>query len=456
MPDTIAAIGTGGVRSAIGILRLSGDGSIKTASSVFRAYSGKPLYEAKSRTLVYGELLSEDGTVLDVCLATISRAPNTYTGEDTAEFHCHGSPTVLAAGLSSLFKAGARQALAGEFTKRAFLNGRLDLTQAEAVIDLIDSETEAAAKNAAGQLGGAVSQKASKIYDALIDISAHFHAVLDYPDEDLAPFKKAEFEKTLEFSAAELEKLIRSFERGRVLREGVKCAIVGRPNAGKSSLLNALLGYERAIVTPIAGTTRDTIEEKMTLGGVLLRLTDTAGIRKTEDEVERIGVARAIEAARDAELVLAVFDGSEELTEEDMEALSAAKASRRSIAVVNKSDLPPKIDFDKINSSFGSICCVSALDRVGLDKLDALVGELFEGGAPDTAGEIITSARQAEAISRAHGSIKAALAALREGVTPDAVLTEAESAMAALGELLGKTVRSDVTERIFSRFCVGK
>jgi len=456
MPDTIAAIATGAVRSAIGVLRLSGDDAIKIASSVFRSYSGKPLHEYESRKLVYGEFLSKDGGVLDICLATISRAPNTYTGENTAEFHCHGSPTVLAAALRALFEAGARQALPGEFTKRAFLNGRLDLTQAEAVIDLIDAETEAAARNAAGHLRGSVSQKVSGIYDALIDISAHFHAVIDYPDEDIEPFKKEEFENTLEFSARELEKLIRSFERGRVLREGVKSAIVGRPNAGKSSLLNALLGYERAIVTPIPGTTRDTIEEKLTLGGVLLRLTDTAGIRRTEDLVEKIGVERAIEAARDAELVIAVFDGSQELTEEDMEAIEAAKGARRSIAVVNKSDLPQKIDLKVIKSSFTSVCVVSALERTGLDKLDSIVKEMFEGEGPETAGEIITSARQAEAISRAHASITAALTALREGYTPDAVLTEAESATSALGELLGKTVRSDVTDRIFSRFCVGK
>ena len=456
MPDTIAAIATGGVRSAIGILRLSGDGAIKTASTVFRAYSGKPLHEYKSRTLVYGELVSEDGKVLDVCLATISRAPNTYTGEDTAEFHCHGSPTLLALGLTTLFKAGARQALAGEFTKRAFLNGRLDLTQAEAVIDLIDSETEAAAKNAAGQLGGAVSQKALRIYDALTDISAHFHAIIDYPDEELDPFERSEFEKTLEFSASELEKLIRGFERGRILREGVKSAIIGRPNAGKSSLLNALLGYNRAIVTAIPGTTRDTIEEKVTLGGVLLRLSDTAGIRSTEDVVEKIGVERAREAAREAELVLAVFDGSEELTIEDRETLVEAKSAGRSVAVINKSDLVQKIDLAEIQKSFQSLCFVSALDNTGLEQLDSLVKDLFADGAPDTAGEIITSARQAEAISRAHGSISAALSAIRNGITPDAVLTEAETAMSALGELLGKSVRSDITDRIFSRFCVGK
>ena len=456
MPDTIAAIATGGVRSAIGILRLSGEAAIETATAVFRAYSGKPLCEYKSRKLVYGELLSEDGCVLDVCLATISRAPDTYTGEDTAEFQCHGSPTVLAAGLRSIFKAGARQALAGEFTKRAFLNGRLDLTQAEAVIDLIDAETEAAAKNAAGQLGGAVSQRALRVYDALTDISAHFHAIIDYPDEELEPFERDKFEASLESSAAELRKLISGFERGRVLREGVKAAIIGRPNAGKSSLLNALLGFDRAIVTNVPGTTRDTIEEKVTLGGVLLRLSDTAGIRATEDVVEKLGVERARESARDAELVLAVFDGSEPLTNEDMDTLSEAKRAKRSIAVINKSDLIQKIDLEEIRRAFGTLCFVSALDREGLEQLEGAVHALFESGEAPAAGEIITSERQAEAIRRAEASVSSALSALRDGVTPDAVLTEAECAMSALGELLGRSVRSDVTDRIFSRFCVGK
>lgn len=456
LSDTIAAISTGGVKSAIGIIRLSGDDSIKISSDVFRPKSGKPFVNAKSRELILGELLGSDGSVIDSCLATLSRAPNSYTGENTVEFHCHGSPTVLSAGLTSLFNAGARQALAGEFTKRAFLNGRLDLTQAEAVIDLIDSETEAAAKNAALQLGGAVSQKAQRIYDVLTNISAHFHAILDYPDEELEPFEKEEFEDTLKFSENELLKLIKSFERGRILREGIKCAIIGRPNAGKSSLLNVLLGYERAIVTEIPGTTRDIIEEKVILGGLLLRISDTAGLRKSEDKVERIGIERALSAAREAELVLAVFDGSEALTGEDMETLMTANAAKRSIAVINKSDLIQKIDLSEIKKSFKCLCFVSALDQTGLNSLSSFVKEIFEGDNPETTGEIITSARQAEAISRAFTSISAAREALCTGVTPDAVLTEAENAMSALGELLGRTLRNDVTERIFSRFCVGK
>ncbi len=456
MSETIAAISTGGAKSAIGVIRMSGADAIDIADRVFRPLNGKPFKEAESRRLILGELLGADGCVIDRCLAALSRAPRSYTGEDTVEFHCHGSPAVLAAGLSSLFGAGARQALAGEFTKRAFLNGRLDLTQAEAVIDLIDSETELAAKNAAMQLGGSVSQKALRIYDALTDISAHFHAILDYPDEELEPFEKAGFEKTLKNAAEDLEKLIKSLERGKILREGVKCAIIGRPNAGKSSLLNALLGYERAIVTEIPGTTRDTIEEKVILGGVLLRISDTAGLRRSDDRVERIGIERAMEAARSSELVLAVFDGSDEMTEEDKETLLAVREARRSIAVINKSDLIQKIDLSEIRRSFETVCFVSAIDSTGLDRLGASIKELFGGETPDSAGEIITSARQAEVISRAYSSILSSLEALRAGVTPDAVLSEAESAMSALGELLGRTVRSDVTDRIFSRFCVGK
>lgn len=456
MADTIAAVATGGGVSAIGVIRVSGDDAITIVSKVFRPRSGRSMANYESGRLVYGELLGTDGAPIDLCLCTVSRAPYSYTGENTAELHCHGSPVVLAEGLRALFQAGARQAGPGEFTKRAFLNGKMDLSQAAAVIDIIEAQTEAAARNALGQLKGALFRRVEAVYSDLLDIRSHYFAVIDYPDEDIEPFKQAEFEKTLELSAGELEKLIKSFERGRVLREGVKSAIVGRPNAGKSSLLNALLGYERAIVTPIPGTTRDTIEEKLTLGGVLLRLVDTAGIRRTEDAVEKIGVERALEAAREAELVIAVFDGSEELTGEDMEAIEAARGAKRSIAVVNKADLPQKIDLERIRASFRSVCVVSALDRTGLDRLDSIVREMFEGEGPETAGEIITSARQAEAISRAHASIVSALEALRVGFTPDAVLTEAEAGVAALGELLGKTVRSDVTDRIFSRFCVGK
>lgn len=453
--NTIAAIATGNAVSAIGIIRLSGNSAIEIASSVFHPLSGKSLTDSPDRTLVLGILNNTKGEVLDHCLCTVSRAPNSYTGENTAELQCHGSPTVLRLALEALFECGARQALAGEFTKRAFLNGRMDLTQAEAVIDLIDSETDEAAKNAAGQLGGAILRRTDGIYCELVDIISHYHAVLDYPDEDIDEFQIESYLETLQQARGELKLLLDTFERGKVMKSGVKTAIVGRPNAGKSSLLNALLGFERAIVTEIPGTTRDTIEECITLGGVKLRLVDTAGLRGTSDPIEKIGVVRAISAAASSELVLAVFDGSEALSDEDAEAIQAAKGAKHRIAVINKCDLPQRLDLSLIKESFNTILTVSALDKTGLDALDSEVSSLFPSPkAP--AGEILTNSRHADSVGRALASIDEAVFALNAGTTPDIVLTEAENALTALGELTGKTVREDVTRRIFERFCVGK
>lgn len=455
MSDTIAAIATGNVVSAIGIIRLSGDDAIEIAQRVFKPRSGRPLSAYSDRQLVLGRLYSACGETLDECLCTISRAPNSYTGENTAELQCHGSPVVLQLTLEELFIAGARQALAGEFTKRAFLNGRMDLTQAEAVIDLIDAETAQCAKNAAGQLGGAILRHTDRIYSSLTDIISHYHAVIDYPDEDIEDFRLSAYENTLSEAISELSALHSTFERGRLMKSGVRAAIVGRPNAGKSSLLNALLGYDRAIVTAIPGTTRDTIEERVMLGGVLLRLSDTAGLRGTDDPVERMGVDRAISAAEQAELVLAVFDGSEELLDEDTEAINTAAAAKRSVAVINKCDLPQRLDAAVLERCFKTVCRVSALDKTGLDALGEVVAALFP--ALDTpAGEILTNLRQAQAVMRSREALEHALFAMRQGATPDAVLTQTEEAMEALGELTGKTVREDVTRRIFERFCVGK
>ncbi|MDY4105940.1 MAG: GTPase, partial [Oscillospiraceae bacterium] len=254
MSDTIAAIATGGVVAAIGILRVSGDDTLTIIDKVFRPASGRPMSSYPNRQLVYGAMLDSDGSELDLCLCTISRAPGSYTGETTAELQCHGSPTVLRQGLEALFAAGARQATAGEFSKRAFLNGRMDLTQSEAVIDIIHAETAEAAKNAVGQLSGAILHKTDAIYASLVEICSHYHAVLDYPDEDIEDFRLRDYEATLDDAIEQLTRLQNSFDRGRIMTEGVKAAIIGKPNAGKSSLLNALLGYERAIVTDIAGT----------------------------------------------------------------------------------------------------------------------------------------------------------------------------------------------------------
>ena len=287
MSDTIAAIATGNVLSAIGILRLSGPGTLTALERVFRAGNGRPAGEQAPRRMVYGDLLDESGSIIDHVLCVRFPGPNSYTGEDCAELHCHGSPVVLNAGLASLFAAGCRQAKGGEFTRRAFLNGRMDLIQAESVADLIDAETAEAAKNAACQLDGALSRAIGRIYNALMDMAARFYAVVDYPDEDIEDVQREQMLDTLRTSQQELETLLATFSRGQLLKLGVPTVILGRPNAGKSSLLNALLGYDRAIVTDIAGTTRDTVEEKVLVGGVLLRLTGTAGIRGTPCSIGR-------------------------------------------------------------------------------------------------------------------------------------------------------------------------
>jgi len=459
MPDTIAAVATGGVVSAVGIIRISGPEALSAADRIFRPKSGIKMSEAEDRKLVYGSLLGADGAVLDLCLCTVSRAPNSYTGEDTVEFHCHGSPVVLAEGMRALFSIGVRQALAGEFTKRAFLNGRMDLSQAEAVIDLIEAETAAAAKNAAGQLLGAIGKTIDGVYEALVDLSAHFFAVIDYPDEDIEDFELKDYDAALQDAETTLSGLLSTLDRGRVMKDGVATAIIGRPNVGKSSLLNALVGFERAIVTPVAGTTRDTIEEKLRVGGVLLRLVDTAGIRGTADHIERLGVERALKAASSARLVVAVFDGSAPLGEDDEKVLELAATAEHRIAVINKCDLLRKIDAGAVEARLGRTVYISARTGAGLDAFAGEVDRLFGATPPDgdiPAGGFLTNLRQADAIGRALESIRASRDAFAAGATADAVLTDIETALQALGEVTGKTIREDIVGRIFERFCVGK
>nr|WP_325224238.1 tRNA uridine-5-carboxymethylaminomethyl(34) synthesis GTPase MnmE [uncultured Oscillibacter sp.] len=466
--DTIAAIAAGGgAPSAIGVVRISGPDCFAACGRVFR--SARPFGELEARRMVLGEFLDREGRVLDRGLAVRFPGPRSYTGEDSAEFHCHGSPVVLREVLAALFAAGARQAGPGEFTKRAFLNGRLDLTQAEAVIDLIDAETAAAARNAAAQLDGGLRRALEPIQEALLDITSRFYAVVDYPDEDIQDAGPEEIAAALRQAGGALTALLSTCKRGKVLKRGVRTAIVGLPNAGKSSLLNALAGYERAIVTDIPGTTRDTVEESVLCGGVLLRLIDTAGLRETEDAVEKLGVERSRRAMEEAELILLVRDGAAEDCPEnrahwEAEALllnQVARTGKPWLCIESKSDLTGPRAFSvgliqKDANNPAACLCVSSVTGYGLDKLENAVAALFPAGDPGEAGSLLTDRRQEEAADRARAAVRRALEALENGLTPDAVLTDAEEALDAIGELTGRTAKEEIVERIFSRFCVGK
>lgn len=455
--DTIAAISTALAPAAIGILRLSGPEAEKIADACFQSLSGKPLLHYKPRQLVYGNLLDQDGIPIDQVLCTYSLAPNSYTGENTAEIHCHGAPMVLRMGLEALFARGARQAARGEFTRRAFLNGKLDLAQAEAVGDLLEARSRESVRNAAGQLSGALSQRIAGVYSALLDVMAHFHAVLDYPDEDIDPFREEQLAAALAEQEGTLQQLLRTCQRGFQITHGITCAIVGRPNAGKSSLLNAMAGYERAIVTDIPGTTRDTVEVDIEVQGVPFRLIDTAGLRESDDPIEQLGVERSQAAMERADLVLVVWDRARPVTPEDTELLEQAAREHEDVILVwSKCDLPSVAEPGPELPASVTVVESSARTGAGLTGLEQALAQRASSDDGSQYGEIITNVRQENAVRRACQAIRRAREALEAGVTPDALLTDVEQALSALGELTGQSVREDITDRIFQRFCVGK
>ncbi|MGM9681196.1 MAG: tRNA uridine-5-carboxymethylaminomethyl(34) synthesis GTPase MnmE [Eubacteriales bacterium] len=455
MNDTIAAISTPYGRGGVALIRISGENAIAVADGVFRTKSGEPLSALPTGRATYGTILYE-GQPIDDGLATCFRAPASYTGEDVAEISCHGGILLTEKVLSAVLTAGARMAEAGEFTRRAFLSGKLSLTRAEAVIDLIDAESEEQLRMAKSQLGGSLSRELDRLYEELRTLVSAVYVYADYPDEDLSDVTAEEMTRRLTEVLEGLTALHASYRRGRAVREGIATVLVGRPNTGKSSLLNRLLGRERAIVTDFAGTTRDTLEESVMLDRIVLRLTDTAGIRSTDDPVEKIGVERSVAALDAAELVLAVFDGSESETSEDLELMEKLKNSGKIVlAILNKSDLPKKFHGDL--TDFDGVFSLSTLSGEGISDLKRAIEERYVRGDIDyDRSAVLSSARQAAAVKSATDSVKSALSALEQGFTPDVAGLDLELAMSALGQTDGRSVSADIVDAIFHRFCVGK
>ena len=450
MAQTIAAIATGAVKSAIGIIRMSGDDVRRIISEVFHPKYGS----IKPRRMTFGYFYDAEGVRVDEGLCVFMPAPGSYTGEDTAEFYCHGSLGVLNCVLDAVLRAGARPARPGEFTRRAFLSGRMDLTQAEAVIDLIDSESREAARTAAAQFDGAIGGKIKTVRESLVALTAHLCAVVDYPEDDIPELLMEDALETVKMGRDGVKALLGTYERGALIKNGIPCAIVGKPNVGKSSLLNALAGYDRSIVTEIAGTTRDMVEETVSIGGMTFRMQDTAGLRETDDVVERIGVERACGYAKNARLVLAVFDGSRELDSHDEMTIDMTRG-QDAICVVNQADKEQRIDMDSLRTKYDVILTLSAKSGEGLEALTKTIADRFTDKTDYSSG-IVTNPRHVDALRRCEASLDAVSDGIRFGMTADVITVDLEAAIDALGELTGQTASEDVMNGIFSRFCVGK
>lgn len=442
---TIAAISTPQGVGGIAVIRISGEKAIEIADSVFK---GKiRLCDAQSHTVHYGKIIKDDKEI-DEVLVTVMRAPKTFTREDVVEISTHGGNVASRLVLGALFAAGAVPAQAGEFTKRAFMNGRIDLVQAEAVIDIINAKTDLAQKNALSQAGGHLSKRIEKIREKLVSLAASMQVSIDYPDEDLEDMTLEEISDILKDVFVKLNGLSDTATRGRLLKNGIKTVIVGRPNVGKSSLLNYLAMEERAIVTDIAGTTRDVIEESVDLDGVPLRLLDTAGIRATDDVVEKIGVERSLRYIDEAELVLLVLDAKEGITDDDRDLIGRTEDSNR-IVLINKTDDSDGLDMD------GAIK-ISALTGLGIPELSARIKEMYKLGSIGEAEVTITNERQLSAILRAKEAVRRAIDVISNGLAQDFAALDVNEAIDALGEIDGRTVSEDIVAGIFSSFCVGK
>ncbi|OCN01587.1 tRNA uridine(34) 5-carboxymethylaminomethyl synthesis GTPase MnmE [Clostridium sp. W14A] len=451
---TIAAISTPQAPGGIGVIRISGPDARKIAGRVFSPSGKKSLEDLPGYTALYGRVFDESGAI-DEAIALNFRAPKSFTGENVVELSCHGGLVILRRLLRAVIRAGAEPAGPGEFTRRAFLNGKIGLTEAESVMQLVSAQGEQAAKAALAGHEGALERRIASIRGKLLGAAAHLSAWADYPEDDIPQVTGEELKTSLGEVKAELDALLRGFDAGRVLREGVDTVIAGRPNTGKSTLMNLLAGCERSIVTSYAGTTRDIVEDTVLLGGIPLRLADTAGLRDTADPVESIGVGRARERVRSARLVLAVFDSSQELDESDR-ALIREVGDTPCVAVVNKSDLPIKINKEYIESSIKQTVYLSALTGAGLSRLEDAVASVLGTKELDPSDGMLYTERQRDAAARSLQSVTEALDALESGMTFDAVTVSVEDAVSALLELTGERATVAVVDSVFSRFCVGK
>ncbi|MFC0210929.1 tRNA uridine-5-carboxymethylaminomethyl(34) synthesis GTPase MnmE [Paenibacillus chartarius] len=455
--DTIAAISTPLGEGGIAVIRVSGDEAVALAGRLFRGRT--KLTDMPTHTVQYGSIVDPGtGEKLEEALVTVMRAPRSFTREDVVEVGCHGGIVAVKRVLDALLEQGVRLAEPGEFTKRAFLNGRIDLTQAEAVIDLIRAKSDRAFKVAMKQVDGKLSKRIGALRYRLIELMAHIEVNIDYPEHDVAEMTSSMIADVGTSVSAEIDELLRTAEQGKILREGISTAIIGKPNVGKSSLLNALAQDERAIVTDIPGTTRDVIEEYVNVGGIPLRLLDTAGIRETTDVVEQIGVERSRSALADADLILLVLNRSETLSEEERELLAAVK-DRQTVVVLNKTDLPQRLEIEEVRELFSSerIVETSLLEERGLADLEkAITALFFQGGIDANEMTYVSNARHIHLFKQAKRSLRDALDANEQGVPIDMIQIDLRAAWEQLGEIIGDSVAESLIDQIFSQFCLGK
>ncbi len=454
LSKTIAAVATGNSVSGIGVIRISGDDAITVAQKVFKSADGTPLSDLKGYSAKFGNVYS-DGESFDNAVALVFRSPKSYTGEDVVELSVHGGIFIVEKTLEAVFAAGAKPAQAGEFTKRAFLNGKMDLAQAESVASLISAQGQFAAKASFNLLQGSLSNKISDVLESLIDCSASMAAWVDYPDEDIPELEEDNLKQILENAKKSLEQLIENYENGTVMTQGVDTAIVGRPNAGKSTLMNMLSGQEKSIVTHIEGTTRDIVENSVRLGNIVLHLSDTAGIRESNDVVESIGIKKAIDKINSAALILAVFDNSAALNDDDRMLIDTCKG-KPCVAVVNKTDLETAVEIDVLKNNFEQIVYISAKNNDGADQLEESVKQILGVGTFDSSQPILANKRQKLCVSNALQHINQAIDGANIGITYDAINVMIDSAVDELLMLTGKKATEEVVNNIFSRFCVGK